>query len=172
MTTLIMSTLMSVGKKQIILGIDPGLADTGYGLITKEKNQLKLIAYGSIKTKRLISIANRLVEIQKDLETIIKKYQPTAAAVEELFFYNNVKTAFAVGQARGVILMTLFSHGLEPREFTPLAVKRAVTGYGQADKKQIQQMVKIILNLKNIPRPDDAADALAVAICAANTHQY
>jgi len=158
----------SAPKSKIILGIDPGLADTGYGLLKVENNCLSLIACGSIKTKKGGELAQRLKQLEQELNKIIAKYQPTHAAVEELFFCNNVKTALMVGQARGVILLTLANHHLPIAEFTPLEVKQAVSGYGGADKKQIQQMVKIILNLKTAPQPDDAADALAVAICSAN----
>jgi len=158
---------MPVGKK-IILGIDPGIADTGYGLINCEKGQLKMLAYGSIKTPKATDLPSRLKKLALELDKLIKKYQPDCAAVEQLFFCNNVKTALIVGQARGVVLLTLINNNLPIAEFTPLQVKQAVTGYGGADKKQVQQMVKIILDLKEIPRPDDAADALAIAVCAIN----
>ncbi|MEI6288445.1 MAG: crossover junction endodeoxyribonuclease RuvC [bacterium] len=158
---------MPIGK-QIILGIDPGIADTGWGLIEVEKNQLTHIAHGSVKTDKKWPLLKRLEKLSIDLSQIIKKYQPDRASVEELFFCNNAKTALVVGQARGVALLTLSQHNLPMQEFTPLQVKQAVTGYGRADKKQIQQMVKIILHLEKIPQPDDAADALAIAICAAN----
>lgn len=165
---------MPSGKKQpalTILGIDPGLADTGYGLLAQKKGALTLLAYGSIKTPKNLGLPLRLKILGQELEKIIKKYQPSKAAVEELFFCNNAKTALAVGQARGVVLLTLIKNNLPISEFTPLQVKQGVTGYGQADKKQVQQMIKIILKLKDIPKPDDAADALAVAICGSN-HQW
>jgi crossover junction endodeoxyribonuclease RuvC len=155
--------------KKIILGIDPGIADTGWGVIEKlSGGKIKCLSYGSIKTKAGVSLIDRLEKLKNDLEEVIKKYQPALAAVEELFFYNNAKTAFMVGQARGVILLTIKEGGLRFMEFTPLQVKQAVSGYGQADKRQVQKMVKLLLKLEEIPKPDDAADALAIAICALN----
>ena len=156
-------------KSRTILGIDPGLADTGFGIIEESASKLRCLAYGSIKTKRGLDLSTRIWELEKELEKIIKKYQPELACVEQLFFCNNAKTALLVGQARGVVLLTLVKNKLPLLEFTPLQVKQAVTGYGSADKKQIQQMVKLILSLKEIPRPDDAADALAIAICGAGS---
>lgn len=160
---------MPTGKQSaIIIGIDPGLADTGYGIISLQGNSLTALDYGSIKTPKKTDLGERLIILEKELDKIIKKFKPTRAAVEQLFFCKNITTALAVGQARGIILLSLARYGLTPQEFTPLQVKQATVGYGKAEKKQIQQMVKIILNLKEIPRPDDAADALAIAICAAN----
>ncbi len=162
---------MPLGKKagaKIILGIDPGVADTGYGLVRCEANSFTALNYGSIKTDKKLGLADRIFEIEKEVQKLIKKYRPDSISIEKLFFCNNAKTAFAVGQARGVILFAARDNNLPILEFTPLQVKMAVTGYGKAEKKQIQQMVKIILNLKEIPKPDDAADALAVAICGAN----
>lgn len=155
----------------IILGIDPGLADTGYGIIEKSRDNYKYIACGSIKTSSQKNIAARLLDLRAQLARIIKKHKPAVAAVEELFFAKNAKTAIAVAQARGVIILTTALAGLPVREFTPLQVKLALTGYGRADKNQIQQMVKNILRLKSAPRPDDAADALAVAICCGQTKE-
>ncbi len=153
----------------IILGIDPGIADTGFGIIKKEKNgDLKCLDYGSIKTKAKTPIGDRLEIINIELNKIIKKYKPSIAAVEELFFCNNQKTAIVVGQARGVSLLTIKQNKVRLLEFTPLQVKQAVSTYGKASKLQVQKMVKLILGLKEIPKPDDAADALAVAICAVN----
>ena len=154
----------------IILGIDPGIADTGFGVIEENRGQLKLVAYGSIKTNKKDELSIRLLELHQQLAKIIDKYQPELAVVEQLFFCTNVKTALIVGQARGTILLTLAQSKTKIAELTPLQVKQGLTGYGQADKKQIQQMVKIILNLKTIPKPDDAADALAVAM--ARFHKY
>ena len=153
----------------IILGIDPGIADTGYGLIKKQDNKLLCLAYGSIKTKAKIEMATRLTTINLELNKIIKNYQPDLIAIEQLFFCKNVKTALLVGQARGVILLTARQNNLIITEFTPLQIKQAVSGYGQADKEQVQKMVRLLLGLKNLPKPDDAADALAAAICAANS---
>jgi len=157
----------------IILGIDPGIADTGFGVIEKTKNEeLKCLDYGSIKTSAKLSLPDRLLILNKELEDIIKKYKPDWAGVEELYFCKNVKTALVVGQARGVVLVTLAKNNLKIFEFTPLQVKQAVSAYGQASKLQVQKMVKLLLNLKTIPKPDDAADALAVAICSVNKRAY
>jgi len=153
----------------IILGIDPGIADTGFGVIKKENNQLKLITYGCIKTKAGLPHEQRLKQLHIDLNKIIKKYKPDVSAVEKLFFCNNVKTALTVGEARGVIMLTLCQNHLPINEYTPLQVKQAVSTYGKASKLQVQKMVKLILNMQKIPKPDDAADALAVAISCANT---
>ena len=152
-----------------ILGIDPGLADTGYGIIEIQSQKIKMLACGSIKTSAKDSFIDRLNQLHQNLLTIIKKYKPNHAAVEELFFCKNVKTALLVGQARGVILMTIAEANLPIYEYTPLEVKQALTSYGQADKNQVGQMVKILLNLKTAPKPDDAADALAVAITCAHS---
>jgi len=159
----------NTANARIILGIDPGLADTGFGVIEETAGKLSCLGYGSIKTKKEFSLSARILELEKELKKIIKKYQPDLACVEQLFFCNNAKTALLVGQARGVVLLTLSKNKLPLLEFTPLQVKQAVTGYGSADKKQIQQMVKIILALREIPRPDDAADALAIALCGAGS---
>jgi crossover junction endodeoxyribonuclease RuvC len=154
----------------IILGVDPGIADTGYGLVKIDKDRkMSCLAYGSIKTKAKTELTERLEIINIELGKIIKKYKPDLMAVEELFFCNNVKTAIIVGQARGVILLTAKQQAISITEFTPLQVKQAVSSYGKAPKLQVQKMVKLLLNLKEIPKPDDAADALAVAICASNS---
>lgn len=153
----------------IILGIDPGIADTGFGVIKKEGGNLSCLAYGSIKTKAKTEMSERLEIINRTLAKLIKKYRPDLIAVEKLFFCKNVKTALAVGQARGVVLLTAGQNDLPISEFTPLEVKQAVASYGQAGKEQVQKMVKLLLNLSELPKPDDAADALAVAICAANS---
>jgi crossover junction endodeoxyribonuclease RuvC len=153
----------------IILGIDPGIADTGYGLIEKGAGgKISCLAYGSIKTRAGVPMAERLEILNNELEKIIKKYQPGLAAVEELFFYNNAKTIIAVGQARGVILLACRKNKIPIVELTPLQVKQTISGYGQAGKDQVQKMVKLLLKLEEIPRPDDAADALAIAISSVN----
>ena len=155
---------------QIILGIDPGIADTGFGIIKKEaNNKISCLGYGSIKTPAKTDLSDRLETLSKDLNTIIKKYKPDLVAVEELFFFSNAKTALIVGQARGVVLLTAKQNKVRIVEFTPLQVKQAVTTHGRAEKTQVQRMVKLLLNLKNIPKPDDAADALAIAIAAGNS---
>ncbi len=154
---------------KIILGIDPGIADTGYGVILDEGGKLTCLAYGSIKTKAGENLADRLIQLNCELDIIIKKFKPDLSAIEQLFFNKNVRTALIVGQARGVALLTLKQNGLPVLEFTPAQVKQAVSAYGQAPKKQVQKMVKLILNLSVLPQPDDAADALAIAICALNS---
>ena len=155
--------------KKIILGIDPGIADTGYGIIeVGDAGKLKCLDYGTIKTDAKESLSFRLGEVNKMLDAIIKEYKPDLAAVEQLFFCANVKTALTVGQARGVILLSLIQNNVPIKEFTPLQVKQAVSTYGKASKLQVQKMVMMILGLKEIPKPDDAADALAAAICAVN----
>lgn len=153
----------------IILGIDPGTALTGCGIIEREGGSNKLINYNCITTAPSSSNADRLVEIDRQLRRIIRRYRPQVAAVEDLFFFKNVKTAIKVSQARGVILARIARAGLPVFEYTPLQVKMAVTGYGRANKTQVQKMVKCLLCLEEIPKPDDAADALAVAICCAHS---
>lgn len=149
----------------LILGIDPGLATLGYALVEKKGNQFEVIDYGTITTPADMKNIDRLEKIYLELNEIIEKYSPDEMAVEELFFNKNVKTAIKVGQARGVILLTGAEAGLNVGEYTPLQIKQAVVGYGRASKNQVQQMVKALLGLDEIPRPDDAADALAVSIC-------
>lgn len=156
-------------KKIIILGIDPGIADTGFGVIKIEKNKSTCLGYGSIKTSAKLALADRLEIINLELVKLIKKYQPNLIAIEELFFCKNAKSALIVGQARGVVVLTAKQNKIPAVEFTPLQVKQAVSTYGHASKEQVQKMVKLLLNLKELPKPDDAADALAIAICAANS---
>lgn len=155
----------------IILGIDPGTAITGWGLIKKTKT-LKAINYGCIKTSADLSTAERLDKLHKELDSLIKKHKPGIVAVEDIFFFKNLKTAVKVSQARGVILLTIAKSKIKIAEYTPLQIKQAVACYGRADKKQVQKMVKTLLNLKEIPKPDDAADALATAICCANSIKH
>ena len=153
---------------KIILGLDPGIADTGYGIINYDKGKLSCLTYGSIKTDSRKDLLERLEKLDFELEELIKKYKPSVVAVEELFFNKNTKTALIVGQARGALLLRIKKSALKFLEFTPGQVKQSVAAYGRASKDQVQKMVKIILNLKELPKPDDAADALAVAICASN----
>jgi len=154
----------------IILGIDPGIADTGFGIIQiNKRGDLVCLDYGSIKTKAKSDLPERLAIINQELNIIIKKYKPKLIAVEQLFFCKNIKTALAVGQARGVVLLTIKQNKVQFVEYTPLQVKQAVAAYGQASKIQVQKMVKLLLNLKEPPKSDDAADALAIAICAAHS---
>jgi len=153
---------------KIILGLDPGIADTGYGLIAVNGNNLKCLEFGSIKTSSKDDFLCRLEKLDTCLQKIINKYKPDLVSVEKLFFNTNAKTAFVVGQARGVLLLNIKKNNLKLIEFTPLQIKQSVTNFGRAEKKQVQTMVKLILNLKEVPQPDDAADALATAICASN----
>ncbi|NCQ16414.1 crossover junction endodeoxyribonuclease RuvC [Candidatus Falkowbacteria bacterium] len=154
----------------IILGIDPGIADTGYGLIKNQGGKLSCLAYGSIRTSAKLALPDRLEIINLELNKLIKKFRPDLVAIEELFFGSNVKTALVVGQARGVAVLTAKLNKINSVEFTPYQVKQAVAAYGHAEKGQVQRMVKLILNLKDLPQPDDAADALAIAICASNSY--
>jgi crossover junction endodeoxyribonuclease RuvC len=153
----------------IILGIDPGIAILGYGLINYEGNKFTPIKYGAITTDSKTPMPERLGILHSSLSQLIKEYKIDAFAVEELFFNKNVKTALTVGHARGVILLSAFEAGLDIFEYTPLQVKQALVGYGRADKNQVQQMVKILLNLTSVPKSDDVADALAIAMCHAHS---
>lgn len=152
----------------IILGIDPGTADTGYGLIEVDGHSKKLLDYGCIKTAAGLPLSQRLEKIYHGMQSLLTEWRPDEVAVEQLFFSQNIKTALTVAQARGVVLLACEQKKLPLGEYTPLQVKQAVVGYGHADKKQIQYMVAHFLQLKTAPKPDDAADALAVAICHAH----
>lgn len=149
----------------LILGVDPGLATVGYALVRMEGNNFTLLDASTITTESDLEDVKRLEIIRQELKNIIEEYEPSQLAVEELFFNRNVKTAIRVGQARGVILLCGARDDLEVAEYTPLQVKQAVVGYGRARKQQVQEMVKAMLNLQEVLRPDDAADAAAVAIC-------
>ena len=151
----------------LVLGVDPGTAITGYGLVrhAPDGDQLEAVAYGVITTQSDWAMPERLQRIYRDLTLLIREHHPTEAAVEQLFFSRNVKTALAVGQARGVVLLALAEGGLPVREYTPLQVKQSVVGYGRAEKAQVQELVRLLLGLDAVPQPDDAADALAIAIC-------
>lgn len=148
----------------IAIGFDPGTARLGYGVIAAEPDP-EALDYGVIVTAAEAPMANRLLDIHRAVGELIEQYQPTAIAVERLFFARNVTTAMTVGQARGVVLLSAAEHGIAVAEYAPSEVKQAVVGYGKADKHQIQEMVRIMLGLDSLPTPDDAADALAVAIC-------
>ncbi len=148
-----------------VLGIDPGTAITGYAVVEEEGGDLRSITVGVVQTPANTPLPLRLQQIYAGLQEIVAAHTLDGAAVEKLFFSRNVRTAMAVGQARGVTLLALADAGLPIAEYTPLEIKQAVTGYGNADKRQVQEMVRMLLNLKEIPRPDDAADAAAVAIC-------
>ncbi|MCX5776493.1 MAG: crossover junction endodeoxyribonuclease RuvC [Candidatus Firestonebacteria bacterium] len=153
-----------------ILGIDPGIATTGYGLIENKGSNLCLVDYGCIITAPKIPVAERLNKIFNELSRLIKKQKPDEVAIEELFFAKNVKTAMMVSQARGVIVLSCMRSGMKTiNEYTPLEVKMALVGYGRAEKHQVQKMVTTLLSLKEMPKPDDAADALAIAVCHFNS---
>ncbi len=154
-----------------ILGIDPGTATLGWAIIEEVKGAMIPLDYGHINTSKDTPLSQRLLEISKNLTEIINKHHPDEASVEELFFFKNVKTVMSVSQARGAILLTLESLQVRIFEYTPLQVKQALTGYGRAEKKQMQLMVKNILKLKEIPKPDDTADALALAICHSSSRK-
>lgn len=157
----------------LALGIDPGTATTGYGLVRLLRDgELVAVSFGIISTPKDASPAARLEMLFDQLTDLLREHQPDTAAVEKLFFQSNVKTALAVGQARGVVMLCLQKAGIEPFEYTPNEVKQAVAGYGSADKRQVQDMVRALLQLDKIPKPDDAADALAVAITHLNTRRY
>ena len=149
----------------IILGIDPGYAIVGYGVIKYEANRFTVLDYGAITTPAGMPFVERLDVIYKDLNMLFAKYKPEAMAIEKLFYNTNAKTVIDVAQARGVTVLAAHQNGAEIFEYTPLQVKQSVVGYGRAEKKQVQEMTRIMLNLEKIPKPDDAADALAMAIC-------
>lgn len=153
----------------IILGIDPGLAIVGWGVIESDRGNIRPIAYGAITTPAHTDIEKRLLIIKNDLEEVIKKYKPDEMAIEELFFNTNTTTGIAVAEARGVILCTAHALGVKISEYTPLQVKQAVVGYGKAEKGQVIAMVTSILKLPKPPKPDDTADAIAIAICHSHT---
>jgi crossover junction endodeoxyribonuclease RuvC len=153
----------------IVLGIDPGTARTGYGVVSREGSKLEMLAYGCIETTNDRSLARRLLIIHEALTDLLVRHRPEAVGVERLFFNKNVQTAFAVGQARGVVLLSAAEHGLPIFEYGPHEVKLAVTGYGRAPKDQVQRMVQMVLAMSELPKPDDAADALAVAVCTAHS---
>jgi crossover junction endodeoxyribonuclease RuvC len=152
-----------------VLGIDPGIAIVGFGFIDKEGSRLIPVQYGSIQTEAHTDPGLRLKQVYDSMIALIDKYKPDTIAIEKLFFNRNVTTAFAVGQARGVIMLAAVQRGLTIGEYTPLQVKQAVVGYGQAEKHQVQEMVRMFLKLSVVPKPDDVADALAVAICHAHS---
>ena len=152
-----------------ILGLDPGIATVGFGVIDSEKNRQKLVSCGVITTPANTALTSRLDRIYTDMEELIKTFHPDCMAIEELFFNTNITTGISVAQGRGVSLLCAFRCGLEIYEYTPLQVKQAVVGYGRADKKQVMDMVRRILNLAAVPKPDDAADALAIALCHARS---
>jgi crossover junction endodeoxyribonuclease RuvC len=152
----------------IVLGIDPGTARLGYGLVERQGSALTMLDYGCLETVNDRPLEQRLLLIHEGLTDLIETHRPQAVGVERLFFNKNTRTAMAVGQARGVVLLTAAEHGLPVFEYGPHEVKLAVTGYGRAPKDQVQRMVQLVLSMTDVPRPDDAADALAVAVCTAH----
>ena len=148
-----------------VLGIDPGSLKSGFGIVDKHQGDLEPVEYGVIRTNPNAPLAQRLLKISTRLQELIQEYQPDEFAVEDVFVAKNAKSSLKLGQARGAILLTAAQAGLDVAEYTPLEVKQSVVGYGRADKTQVQQMVKVLLKLREIPQPDDAADALAIAIC-------
>ncbi|KPL18507.1 MAG: crossover junction endodeoxyribonuclease RuvC [Anaerolineae bacterium SM23_84] len=154
----------------LVLGIDPGTATTGYGIVRFDGDALQAVTYGVITTASTLPLPRRLQQLYTELLDLIHTHQPTDACVEQLFFARNVRSALSVGHARGVILLALADAGLDTHEYTPLQVKKAIVGYGRAGKEQMQQMVRLLLSLESLPQPDDAADALAVAICHAHSY--
>lgn len=160
---------MTSVKGRIVLGLDPGIVSTGFGVISVEGNRFRPVEYGVIKTSNDWPLEQCLAEIFSKMKALLKKHEPSAAGVESLYFNVNVRTALAVGQARGVALLACAQADCKVFEYTPQQVKRAVAGYGKAEKTQIMEMVRVLLGMSEIPRPDHAADALGVAICHANT---
>ena len=155
-----------------VIGIDPGTAITGYGIVAEgQEGSLIPLAYGVIRTHKDLRPEERMAALYTQLTLILSEYQPEYGAVERLFFQQNVRTAFAVGEARGVILLALAQAGIPAFEYNPVDIKQAVAGYGRAGKKQVQEMVRVLLNLQQVPAPDDAADALAAAICHINSYR-
>jgi crossover junction endodeoxyribonuclease RuvC len=155
----------------IVLGVDPGTAVTGYGVVERSGGRLRAVDFGTLETPAAHELPQRLLAIHQGLEALIESHHPDLVAVERLFFNRNVQSAFAVGQARGAVLLTAAQHGLPVHEYGPHEVKLAVTGHGRAGKDQVQRMVQIVLGMATLPRPDDAADALAVAICLAHVYR-
>ena len=152
-----------------ILGIDPGIAIVGFGLIESDRGNMRMLQYGAVTTEAGLPLATRLVQIEDDMRALIRQLQPDEIAIEELFFSKNITTGIAVAHGRGVVLCTAERLGIPIFEYTPMQVKQAVVGYGLAEKRQVMDMTRRLLNLKAVPKPDDAADALAIAICHARS---
>ena len=151
-----------------ILGIDPGYAIVGYGVVDYHQNRFSVVGFGAITTPAGMPFPKRLRDIDRDMHSILEKYQPDELSIEKLYFNTNTTTAIDVAQARGVIVLAAEKHGVSVAEYTPLQVKQAITGYGRAEKRQVMEMVKNFLNLQAVPKPDDTADALALAVCHAH----
>ena len=152
-----------------ILGIDPGIAIVGFGLIESDRRNMRMLQYGAVTTEAGLPLATRLVQIEDDMRALIRQLQPDEIAIEELFFSKNITTGIAVAHGRGVVLCTAERLGIPIFEYTPMQVKQAVVGYGLAEKRQVMDMTRRLLKLKAVPKPDDAADALAIAICHARS---
>lgn len=155
----------------LVLGIDPGVAITGFGLVVEGTQGVSAVDYGTLETPARMPLPERLHKLHVELAELIRRHRPEVMAIEELFFCRNVTTALGVGHARGVVLLAAAQAGLRVSEYTPMQVKQAVTGYGRASKAQIQDMIRLLLCLDHIPRPDDAADALAIAVCHAHSYR-
>ncbi|MFM9279235.1 crossover junction endodeoxyribonuclease RuvC [Paenibacillus jiagnxiensis] len=153
-----------------ILGIDPGIAIVGFGFVVKEGSRVIPVQYGCIQTEAHTPEEERLLQVYEGMKQLIDKYKPDAVALEKLFFNRNVTTAMTVSQARGVLVLAAVQSGLPVAEYTPMQVKQAIVGYGKAEKQQVQEMVRMFLKLQAVPKPDDVADALAVAICHAHSY--
>jgi len=162
----------AVEQLPLVLGIDPGTAITGYAVVRDDREGAKLQASGAICTPAHTPLSQRLLSIHQELAAIIETYRPSMMAVEKIFFSKNVRTALAVGHARGVVLLAAAIHGLPVFEYSPNEVKQAISGYGGADKKQMQAMVALLLQLDEVPTPDDVADAIAIAICHIHTNRW
>ena len=149
-----------------IIGIDPGVATTGWAIVELSAGELTALDFGVIETDKALPLPERLAEVYSDINELIEKFRPNFAGVEELLFYNNAKTAIAVGESRGVVLLALKQHNIKIIECTPLQMKQSITGYGKADKKQVQENIRRIFDMEEVPKPDDAADALGIAVTA------
>lgn len=155
-------------SSRLVLGVDPGLARVGYGVVRSQGNQLDLLDYGVIETPKHEAVGSRLQTIYRRLRTLIGKHSPDALVLEQLFFTKNVTTGIVVGEARGVVLLAAAEDNVSVIEVTPTSVKQALTGYGRADKRQVQRMIQVLFHLAHPPKPDDAADAIALALCGSN----
>ena len=165
-------TTSKISTPTRILGIDPGTSLIGFGIVDYDKKNYRPVEFGVLRTASNLKNAHRVATVYKFLGDLINKHKPDKIAIENIYFFKNNKTVIGVSEVRGIILLAAAHHGIVPAEFTPLQVKQAVTGYGRAEKGQVQRMTQLILGLKTIPKPDDAADALAIAICCANTILY
>ena len=159
---------MKEGEALVIMGIDPGYAIVGFGIVNYKNTKFELLSYGAVTTEAHTDFPDRLIRIYEGVDSLIKKYRPDQIAIERLYFNTNTTTAIDVAQARGVIVLAAQNKGLEVNEYTPLQVKQSVTGYGRAEKRQVMEMVKSLLRLNEVPKPDDTADALALAVCHAH----